>query len=49
LDDHVAFIFRVEEYAKQETSMKFVASIGWLSVDYMALYPRRQSSSLPPL
>jgi hypothetical protein len=42
----------VEESAKQETSMKqaaskgkmFVQNTGWIAVDYMALYPRRQKS-----
>jgi hypothetical protein len=45
LEENIASIFRVEEYAKQETSMKlcdvFLRNVGWLSVDYAAVHPRR--------
>jgi hypothetical protein len=66
LEEHVAFIFRIKEQAKQDTGKlavlayllhagfllgllyspedegnMFLQNIGWLSMDYMALYPRR--------
>jgi hypothetical protein len=37
LEEHVAYMFRMEEYAKQETSMKQAA--------IAVLYPRRENSS----
>jgi hypothetical protein len=39
LEEHVASIFKVEEEAKQETSLK-----QQLAMDYTALYPRRYST-----
>jgi hypothetical protein len=41
-EQQVIFIFNVEEWAKQEISVKQVASrnVGWFSTDYTALYPR---------
>jgi hypothetical protein len=45
---NVTSIFRVEQ-AKQETSVKQVndmplQNVGWLSMDYIASYPRKQNS-----
>jgi hypothetical protein len=52
--EHVTSSFRLEEEAKQETSMKkvvsnshiFLRNVGWLLMGYTRLYPRRKNSLL---
>jgi hypothetical protein len=43
LEENDASISAAKEQAMHETSMK--QNIGWLSLDHMALYPRRQNFS----
>jgi hypothetical protein len=46
MEEHIASIFRVEEISlaiNQRAS--HLRNVGWLSMDYAALYPRSQYSS----
>jgi hypothetical protein len=42
------FLFGLLFYSEDGGNM-FLQKINWLSPDYIALYPRRQNSSQPPL